>query len=57
MGRRGVNWSGCTRSFGQMWRFGGGSIAILVNGGRVPSLGPSGPAGEVWAAPDLRAST
>ena len=49
-------WSGGMGSVGQTNSLGGGSVAMLVNGSQFTLSIPSGPAGNVRAAPEVRAS-
>ena len=56
MGGGGEIRSGGTRSFGRTKSFGGGSIAMLANGGQFVLSKPSGPAGEVRAASEVSAA-
>ena len=56
MGGGGEIRSGGIRSFGQTKSFGGGSVAMLANGGQFAWSKPSGPAGEVRAASEVSAA-
>jgi len=52
----GENRSGGTRSFGRTNSFGGGSCTMLANGGQFVESNPSGSAGEVRTASEVRAA-